>query len=360
MKTYVRLLSLCALSLLFIGQGCVSFGSSSSNSSGPAGMFASSNKGESWQPVSTLPKSDGIKNMSGVSVYRIFDDPQDPSTMYWASRGHGLFFTHDNGITWQQPLSPSLTQGFIYGVAVHPKDKCTLYVTNGKLVYKSTDCTRTWSEVHRESSSDNVVSVLISPVAPYDVYLATTKGRFLVSKDTGVSWQTVFQFRYPIAEAFVDPFVKDRVYVATKEYGMYRSFDAGQTWVSANEDIADLSDALEFRRFIPYTGKEHYLYYVSTYGIHVSENAGDSWETLELIHPAGSAKIYGFDVNPQNKNEIYYTATINDRSTFYKSIDGGVSWITKELPSKQLPTALRVHPSIDNQLYLGFTIPPKE
>ena len=169
-SSYFRLLGLCAVCLLFVGQGCVSLSGDKGATSGPAGMFASTNRGESWQPVSSLPKVDGVKSMSGVSVYRMFGDPQDPKAMYWASRGHGLFFTYDNGLTWQQPWSESLKQGFIYSVAVHPKDKCTIYVTTGKLVYKSTDCNRTWAEIHREATDDQVVSVLISPTAPYDVY----------------------------------------------------------------------------------------------------------------------------------------------------------------------------------------------
>ena len=62
----------------------------------------------------------------------------------------------------------------------------------------------------------------------------------------------------------------------------------------------------------------------------------------------------------QNDNEIYYTATINNRSTFYKSVDGGRNWITNKLPSGQVPTVLRVHPTREDILYLGFTLLPKQ
>ena len=81
---------------------------------------------------------------------------------------------------------------------------------------------------------------------------------------------------------------------------------------------------------------------------------------MKLITAPGGANIYGFAVNPQNDNEIYYTATIGTRSTFYKTADGGQNWVTKKLPSGQVPTVLRVHPSNPNMLYLGLTIPPSK
>jgi hypothetical protein len=57
---------------------------------------------------------------------------------------------------------------------------------------------------------------------------------------------------------------------------------------------------------------------------------------------------------------MYYTATLKDlsRSTFYKSIDGGVNWTTKKLPTGQVPAKMRIHPE-KNYIYIGFAIPPK-
>jgi hypothetical protein len=80
---------------------------------------------------------------------------------------------------------------------------------------------------------------------------------------------------------------------------------------------------------------------------------------MTLLTAPGSVQIYGFAVNPKNPNHMYYTATANNRSTFYRTVDGGQNWITKRLPSGQIPTALRVHPEQEDWVYVGFTIPPK-
>jgi len=356
-KSFLHIgLFLAALTL--VGQGCVS-SSNTDVSAGPAGMFVSIDKGESWQAISLLPDVAGTKDVSSASVYRLFEDPQDSSAMYWATRGNGLLYSYDDGKSWQQPTGP-LSSGFIYGVAVHPKDKCTIYASNGSFLYRSTDCNRTWVEVHRDAVGSRITSVIINPFPPYQVYMAKNNGNILESEDAGISWKIKYFLGQRIIDMFVDPNTENRLYLATEENGIYRSLDSGTTWDALDTQLKGFPGGLEYRRFMLSVSTPDVLYYVSTYGIHVSEDGGNSWKTLNLIHPPGSARIFGFAVNPNNAKEMYYTATINERSTFYKTVDGGENWITKKLPSGQIPTALRVHPKNSEWIYLGFTVPLTE
>src|SRR3990167_4039680 len=119
---------LFSTSLLLIGQGCITGGSS--QSTGPAGMFVTTDKGDGWQSISKMPSLEGVKDLSGVSVYRLFTDPQDAAALYWATRGQGFFYSYDEGRTWQQSKG-EVNTGFIYGIAVDPRNKCVLFVTNG-------------------------------------------------------------------------------------------------------------------------------------------------------------------------------------------------------------------------------------
>ena len=119
-KTFL-FVGLVAVVLVFVGQGCLSSGNQSATS-GPAGMFASVNRGDSWEPISLLPKADGVKNISSASVYRLFTDPQDPTALYWASRQNGFFFSYDEGRTWQQPAG-DLTGGQIL-------NSCSIFITS--------------------------------------------------------------------------------------------------------------------------------------------------------------------------------------------------------------------------------------
>jgi len=345
--------------VLLAGQGCLSVTDKPPETTGPGGMFVSLDKGDSWQPISRLPQPDGIKNISSASVYRLIEDPQDPRALYWASREAGMFYSYDDGKTWQQPEGP-LAQGFVYNISVHPADKCTIYATNGILVYRSTDCNRSWEEVYRESRADRIVSLTFHQFDPYTIYMAKNSGDVLKSEDGGGSWQVLRRFGTRLQGIYPDPHQERVLYVVSREQGIYRTTNGGESWALIRTQFDKFKNALEFRRFVFHPTKTNVLYWVSTYGILVSEDAGETWRAMQLITPPGAARIYGFDVSAQNDKEMYYTATVNNRSVLYKSEDGGDTWITRKLPSGQIPTALRVHPERGELVYIGFTIPPKE
>lgn len=359
MKKRLSQFFLVAVAVVLMGQSCA-LGGGGSVGAGPAGIFVSTDKGENWQQLSMLPTNQGVRNLTDVSVYRLVDDPQDAGALYWLSRTKGMFMSYDEGKTWLRPASP-LTNGFIYGAAVHPENKCTVYATNGFLLFKTTDCSRSWQEVYRESRGDERInSVTIDPFFPDTVLVATTGGDIVRSTDRGQNWNTTHRTGLQLVDIHVDPNQDGVMYSVTRKNGLFRSKDGGANWESLEESMKDYSGALEYRRFYVHPRKPGTLYWISTYGILMSTNSGDTWEAMDLITPPGSAQIFGFAVNPQNSDEVYYTATINNRSTFYKSEDSGKTWKTKRLPSSQLPTVLRVHPEKESVLYLGYTIPPSQ
>ena len=354
-----RALLLASLTLL-IGAGCISVNDNNSTStSGPAGVFVSVDKGEGWSQLAALPTAEGVQSIAGVSVYRIFEDPQDSNAMYLTTRGQGMFYSYDSGKTWQQPTFAPLAQGFVYSVAVHPKDKCLIYATNGVQVFKSTDCSRNWEEVYREGRAGvSTISLAFEQHAPYTVFMAKTNGDILTSRDGGGSWTTKNRLGMQIVRLEADPFTPGRLYLATRNGELLRTDESGNGWIDLSDSMSDFSGADEYRGFSLHPTKPNTLFWLSTYGIMFSTDAGESWRAFDLITPPGSVSIFGFGVNPENDQEMYYTASEKDlsRSTFYRSIDGGVNWTTKRMPSGQIPTILRMHPE-KGYVYLGFAIP---
>lgn len=361
MPRYFKILFLFLL-FLTVGASCVTVGGSKGNTmSGPAGMFVSEDKGETWKAIAALPTVEGVKNISGVSVYRVLEDPQDPNAMYLATSDAGLFFTYNNGATWQKPLTGPFGDGFVYSVAVHPKVKCTIYATNGNQVFRSDDCSRTWNVMYSESRLDTkIVSLAFNYFPPYQIYLAETNGDVLSSMDSGNSWTVEKRFGTRIINLVSSPLQEGLMYAITKDKYLFRTDNGGKDWVSLNTNLATFPGSKEYRRFVMHPNKSGTIYWISTYGILRSDDKGETWKAYELITPPGSAAIYGFAVSPTTDNEIYYVATISGKSTFYKSLDGGVNWITKKLPSGQLPAVLRIHPKNDKMLFLGYAIPPKQ
>jgi len=360
MRKSISSIFLLCLVVILSGQSCVSFtGSGSNTNAGPVGMFMSSDKGETWKQMAALPTNEGVKSIATVGVYRIVDDPQDQNAMYLASRDNGILYTYDNAETWQKVKGP-LSSGFVYSLAVHPKNKCIIFATNGKQVFRSDDCTRTWAEMYREARGGVVVtSLAFNQFAPYQIYLAEQNGDLLESYDSGNSWTVNRRFGENIGIT-TSPLKEGLIYAITKENGFYRSDDGGKTWNSYVDKLKDFSQAKKYRKHLLHPTKPDTIFWISTYGILRSDDRGETWKAMDLITPPGSADIYAFAINPKNENEIFYTATISDRSTFYKSLDGGKNWITKKLPSGQIPIVLRFNPKDESKLFLGFTYIPKK
>jgi len=352
------LLNSLLILLVFFSTGCLKVGdTTTSSTSGPAGVFFSSDKGETWVSKSGYPTIEGVKNLQTTSVYRLLEDPLDPNTLYWASRENGMFYSYDNANSWKQ-VEKTLNNGFIYDIAISPADKCTIFTTNGRQIFKTEDCSRSWVELYREVRlEDHITSIEFNPFNENQIWMTESNGDLFVSNDMGNNWNVEERFKTFIYSVDFDKIKPNLLYISSRTKGLYRSKDGGNSWTSLSDKLKDYSGSLEFRRFLVYPTKAETIYWVSKYGILTSRNAGEDWEAIKLVTPPGSVDIYGFAVNPQNPNEIYYTGTINNRSTFYRSMDGGKNWDTRKMPTKQLPTVIRVHPKNSDWIYIGYTIP---
>ncbi len=354
---------------MLLGAGCIQFGASTNL--GPLGVFRSNDRGESWQSTASFPTSQGVKSLAGLKIYRFFTDPSDPDAMYLGTRGQGLFYTYDRGGTWQKV--DALSGMFIYGLAVDPQDKCVIYVSDGGHVYKTVDCARTWRVLYTEGRpGERFVALAVDYAQSNLIYGALSGGDILESVDGGESWQVIKRFGFTIQDLVADKFAAKRVYVASLRNGLFRTDDAGATWGDLNSGLNNYNSSNVFYRLVMHPGKKNSLFWVSKYGLLRSDDSGANWSEIKLITPPGSVAIYAFAISPKNDKEMYYVGTIAaeksgadmslfgskpsvGRSTFYRSFDGGKSWVTKKMPSGATPTALYVHPLDTATLFLGFT-----
>lgn len=357
-KTPLLLLAL-VVGLLTTGAGCLQFGASQTQ--GPMGMYQSADKGETWKQIAAVPTVAGVQSIAGIKVFRLHTDPSDPNAIYLASRGQGLFYSYDNGASWRGV--PALAGRFIYGLAVNPKNKCNIFVSDGQHIFKTDDCLRTWKNVYSEERPDQrVVSLAVDFGISTTVYAAELGGDILVSNNLGTSWRVTQRFGAQLQYLVADQFTPGRLYVAGYTSGIHRSDDSGATWKNMSAGLDSFTDANRFYRLTLNPGKKDSLFWVSKFGILRSDDAGATWTDLKLITPPGSVNIYAFDINAKNQNEMYYTGTIlgdknaHVRSTFYKTTDGGKNWVTKKLPSNTIPVSILINSEKDSVVSMGFSI----
>jgi photosystem II stability/assembly factor-like uncharacterized protein len=343
--------------LVLTGAGCIQF---TGSAQGPMGVFVSQDSAESWQQKNVLLTAQGVKNLSAAKVYRIFTDPSDPKALYMGTRGQGLYYSYDNAETWNS--SPALANKYIYALSVDPSSKCTIYVSDGPAIYKTSDCQRSWKAVFNEARPTQRIAALANDYTNSNiVYAAEAGGDIFKSQDGGTSWRKIKSFGFELRHLAVDPFNSKRLYVASYSQGLYRSDDSGDSWVTASSGFENFNGSLSFYRLIFNPSQENSLFWLSQYGILRSDNAGGSWTELKLLTPPGSVNIYTFGINPKNLSEMYYTGTVlgsenqNVRSTLYKTTDGGVNWVTKKLPTNTIPVELLINKENGRNIFLGFT-----
>jgi photosystem II stability/assembly factor-like uncharacterized protein len=345
--------------LTFVGAGCISFGAPSAGPGSDGGVFKSTDSGEVWQLRSDIATTDGQKrSFSNANVHLIVQDPQDPNAVYAATAENGLYFTYDSGASWRQPKD--LARGRVWSVAIHPKDKCTIYATAGNKLVKSEDCARSWSVPFLDSRGDVATkAVLIDSYNPNIIWLGLSTGDLLRSQDNGGSWTNIRSFEGEIMRLAASAADSRRLYVATKANGLWRSDDGGANWKELGADIdrdnpgylREFKGSNELFELALGVSNPDLLVMASKYGLLRSRDAGDNWEAISLLTPPGEALIYSLAIDPKDANVLYFgTAT-----TFVKSTNGGQDWITKRLPTSRAATVLKVDAANSAVLWMGAT-----
>src|SRR5688572_19958607 len=347
-----KALTVIAASLLFVGAGCISFGSSNATNAGAdGGVFKTGNKGDAWVQKTAIPTTTGEKRaISNANVIFMLQDPGDPNALYIGTADNGMFYTYDGGESWMQ--SPQLSRGRVPSIAVDSKDKCTVYVAVENKLLKSEDCSRTWTTTYLDSRLDKLSSaVAVDFYNPKIVWVANNAGDLLRSTDAGASWSNVKSFQNPIMKIAMNASDSRHIFIATKASGVWRSDDGGGNWVDMSETYNEFSGSKEFFDMAVGVSDASTIVLATKYGLIRSTDGGVKWDDIELLTPAGTTLIYSVAIDPKDSNNLYYGTS----TTFYRSPNGGVNWVPKKLPSTRTATTLLVDRTNPEILYLGLT-----
>lgn len=340
--------SLLVIAFLLISGCSVSFKTNNSNLN-DAGVYKTNTKGDKWTQAVLIPTVSGRpKNIGGINVNVLVMDPSDNKAIYWGSDGNGLFYTYDGARSWQP--AAGLGQKTISAIAVDPNSKCVIYAAAANEVYKSTDCSRSWSRVYFDNSArTRIGAIAVDYYNSANVYIGTSRGEIIKSEDRGGTWRVLERFKNEIKRVIISPNDSRNIFVATKSKGIFRSLDNGGTWGSLKKNLKEFKSSDSFRELAVLKGKPGLIFLATNYSLLKSADNGDSWSKIDLITPAKGSNINTLAVNPQNHKEIYYVTN----TTFYRSLDGGENWTTKKLPTGGIGWKLLVDPKNSNIIYMG-------
>lgn len=347
-------LFLIALVIVLGGFSCVRI-TGTGGGGNDGGVFKSTDASRTWAQKVSIPEINGqVVRFPVANILKIVVDPSDHNTLYLATEANGLLYTIDGGERWQR-VRQFLT-GQVNDVAVDYGNKCTIYVATANKIFKSTDCTRTWSEVYFDTRTDvQINDVETDWYNKNVVYAGTNRGDLLKSTDYGSSWSVVKRVTQSIRQIVVDAHDSRIVYIGTSTAGVFRTIDGGRTWsndspeTDINVELRKFNGALEFRRMTQDRSNRDTFVVASRFGLLRTRDGGRTWEEIKLITPAGGANITSLDIDPKDGNIMYY----GTNTTFYKSVNGGANWVPSKLPTTRESSFILVDPVDTNVLYLG-------
>jgi len=335
-------------------------GSNDSDSS----VFLSVDRGDTWRPMTNVPTTSGRpQSIANLNVNVMTMDPQDSLAVYLASFDQGLFYTYNITQGWQE--AGALPKTTINDVKVDPKDKCTVYAAVSNRVYRSVDCSRSWTQVYYDNNPGvSVNTIAIDHYNSRNIYIGTSRGEIIKSIDGGDFWRTIQRLDNGVTKLIISPLDSRLVFVATAKNNIfsftsnsftnpYNSADLEQNfivenWMDLNDVLFDYDLGNSFKDLIV-CAKDGVMFIATDKLILRSADNGISWESINLIPPEKDAIINSLAVNPQNSAELYYITN----TAFFRSIDGGATWATKKLPTKRAGRELLIDFNDPNIIYLG-------
>ena len=311
------------------------------------GVYKSTDAGRTWQHL-------GLRDAQQIT--EIVIDPRNPSRLFVAALGHpygpnlerGVYRSLNGGASFERVLFVDENTGAA-DIAFAPNNPNTLYATMwesrqgpwenarfqgaGSAIYKSTDGGNQWRKVMRglpvfETEGLGRIGLTVAPSNPNRMYATVESARaggVYRSDDAGESWMRVnddnrvFGRADDFSALTVDP--RDHNIVYSPNIVMWKSTDGGVTW-SAFRGAPGGDD---YQRLWINPNEPHIMLATSDQGAVITVNGGETWSswynqpTAQLYHvTADNSYPYRLCGGQQESGSACVPSRGNDGSIGYR------------------------------------------
>ena len=195
------------------------------------GLIASEDGGQTWQQ-----RSEGVNGP--VDFHFLVVSPTDPMRLY------GLYeavpswqMSTDGGYTWTEMPLGSVPLPIFF--AADPLDADSVWAATIGGIYRSDNRGETWEEIPLGTLNDEPAFAIALHPDGFDAGIAIYQetGGISVSTDGGTTWESPGKLAEndPVLHIVWSMSDTDMLYAMTRSGAIYRSRDAGTSWVSLTE-----------------------------------------------------------------------------------------------------------------------------
>jgi photosystem II stability/assembly factor-like uncharacterized protein len=182
-------------------------------------------------------------------------NPIDNQTMYLGTFPAGIYKTTDGGANWREH-NVGWTNDGVFSLVFHPEDMNIVYAGTYNGVNRSADGGEHWEMWDNGWPAEQwVFSIAFDPRDPNVMYACSKngedmgrgrdefRGTIMKSTDGGASWSPIttgLNINQEFYNIIVDPVSPDTLYLATQGEGVFISRDGGNHWSPWNEGLANL------------------------------------------------------------------------------------------------------------------------
>jgi photosystem II stability/assembly factor-like uncharacterized protein len=277
------------------------------------GTVAGKNEGNSGVYVRTGDTTWTKVTLSSVFSFGLGYYGHGASHRYYLAGGNGVHRSTDGGRTWR--ILTSWRTEEILGVLPDPVDSLVIYAATPFGVFKTTDDGATW-EKKMNGFKRWFIQKIIMDREHRNVLYAASEDDLYRSTDAGDHWAPLHVGGAEILSVFQDPAHPEVIIAGEEDEGIRYSTDRGRRWVVARVPFATSIYALAA------SADGHDLYAAGWQsGLWRSEDAGATW--VQVWPADGIEAIYSILVDPEDASHLM-TGTVG--AGVYESFDRGNTW----------------------------------
>ncbi|HXH07232.1 MAG TPA: hypothetical protein VNI83_11645, partial [Vicinamibacterales bacterium] len=315
--------------------------------SASGGLFKTTNNGVTFEPIFDDQETSSIGDiaLAPSNPNIVYVGTGEPNNRQSSSWGHGMYRSLDGGRTWQHlGLADTLHIG---RVVVHPTNPDIVYVAAlGHLwgpnkergLFKTTDGGKTWTNTKFIDEDTGFVDVAMDPTNPNVLYAASYQRRRTAfgfngggpgsalwkTVDGGATWTKLTKGlpasgdigRIGVTVYRRDPRLVYALIEHQAEGGLYRSWDAGESWTK----VSDTNPRPSYYSQIHVDPNNDQRIWVLGAPMYYSEDGGKTFRTdlVQRIH----GDYHAMWINPRDSNHML----VGSDGGIHVSYDRGRTW----------------------------------